>query len=32
MAKLADHVRRKHNVQVPTNTIVSYIRGKARRG
>ncbi len=32
MAKVADHVRKKHNVQVPTGTIVSYVRSKARQG
>ena len=32
MAKVADHVKKKHNVQVPTGTITSYIRGKAQQG
>ena len=31
MAKVADHVRKKHNVQVPTNTIVNYVRSKAQQ-
>ena len=32
MAKVVDHVRRKHNVQVTTDTIASYVRGKVRQG
>ena len=31
MAKVAEHVKKKHNVQVPTGTIVSYVRSKARQ-
>jgi hypothetical protein len=32
MAKVVEHVRSKHNVQVTTGTIASYVRGKARQG
>jgi predicted small metal-binding protein len=31
MAKVADHVRKKHGVKVPTETIVSYVRSKAKQ-
>ncbi len=30
MAKVADHVKRKHNVQVTTDTIWNFVRQKAR--
>ena len=32
MAKVADHVRKKHNVQVTTDTIGNYVKGKIRQG
>ncbi len=32
MAKVADHVRKKHNVEIPTGTIVSYVKSKVRQG
>ena len=32
MSKVAAHVKSKHNVQMPTETIVSYVRSKARQG
>jgi predicted small metal-binding protein len=32
MAKVVDHVRKKHNVQVTTGTIASYVKGKVRQG
>jgi predicted small metal-binding protein len=31
MAKVADHVRKKHKVQIPTDTIVNFVRSKARQ-
>ncbi len=31
MAKVADHVKKKHNVQVTTGTIAAYVRGKVRQ-
>lgn len=30
-AKVAEHARRKHNVQGMTDTIYSYLRGQAQR-
>ncbi len=30
MAKVADHVRKKHNVQTTTDTIANFVRGKVR--
>ena len=30
MAKVADHVKKKHNVPVTTDTIANYVRGKVR--
>lgn len=32
MRKVSDHVRKKHNVQVTTDTIANYVRSKARQG
>lgn len=32
MAKLTEHVRKKHNVQVTTGTIAAWVRGKVRQG
>lgn len=32
MAKVADHVRKKHNVPVTTGTIAAYVRSKVRQG
>lgn len=32
MVKVADHVKKKHNVQVTTATIANYVRGKIRQG
>ncbi len=32
MAKVADHVKKKHNVQAPTNTIVAYVKSLVRQG
>jgi len=32
MAKVSDHVRKKHNVEVTTGTIAAYVRGKVRQG
>jgi len=32
MAKVVEHVRRKHNVQVTTDTIGNYVRSKAQQG
>ena len=32
MAKIAEHVKRKHNVQVTTGTLAAYVRGKIRQG
>ena len=32
MAKVVEHVRRKHNVPVTTDTIANYVRGKVRQG
>jgi hypothetical protein len=29
---VAEHVKKKHNVQVTTGTIAAYIKGKARQG
>ncbi len=31
MSKVAEHVRKKHGVKVPTETIVGYIRSKAQQ-
>ncbi len=31
MEKVADHVRQKHDVHTPTQTITSYVRGKVRQ-
>jgi hypothetical protein len=31
MAKVAEHVRKKHHVQVTTGTIGAYIKGKVRQ-
>ncbi len=31
MAKVADHVRQKHDVHTPTQTIANYVRGKVRQ-
>jgi len=32
MGKVAAHVKSKHNVQIPTDTIVQYVKSKARQG
>jgi len=32
ISKVAAHVKSKHNVQMPTDTIVQYVRSKARQG
>ena len=32
MAKVSDHVRKKHNVQTTTGTIAAFVRGKVRQG
>ncbi len=32
MAKVAEHVKKKHNVQVTTGTIAAYVKGKVRQG
>jgi hypothetical protein len=32
IAKVADHVKKKHNVQTPTSTIVNFVKGKVRQG
>lgn len=32
MAKVAEHVRKKHNVEVTTGTIAAFIKGKVRQG
>jgi hypothetical protein len=32
MAKIAEHVKHKHNVQVTTGTLAAYVRGKIRQG
>jgi hypothetical protein len=29
---VAEHVKKKHNVPVPTATIVNYVKGKVRQG
>lgn len=31
MGKVADHVRKKHGVKVPTDTIVNYVKSKSRQ-
>ena len=31
MAKVADHVQKKHAVHTPTDTIASFVRGNIRR-
>jgi predicted small metal-binding protein len=31
MQKVAEHVRKKHNVQQPTDTIVNFVKTKIRR-
>ena len=31
LAKIAEHVRHKHAVKTPTDTIVNYVRAKLRR-
>jgi predicted small metal-binding protein len=31
-AKVTEHARRKHNVQVMTDTIYNYLRNQAQRG
>ena len=31
MAKVAEHVKKKHNVQVTTGTIAAFVRGKIRQ-
>ncbi len=31
MGKVADHVRRKHAVHTPTETITNFVRGKIRQ-
>ena len=31
MSKVAEHVKKKHNVQVTTATIGAYVRGKVRQ-
>lgn len=31
MSKVADHVRSKHGVHTPTETITSFVRGKVRQ-
>lgn len=31
MAKVAEHVRNKHNVQVTTGTIAAWVLGKVRQ-
>jgi predicted small metal-binding protein len=31
MAKVAEHVRRKHKVAVTTDTIANFVRSKVRR-
>ncbi len=31
MAKVADHVRKKHGVKVPTDTIVNYVKSKSKQ-
>jgi predicted small metal-binding protein len=30
LAKIAEHIRKKHAVKTPTDTIVSYVRAKLR--
>jgi uncharacterized protein (UPF0254 family) len=32
MGKVAEHVKKKHNVQVTTGTIAAFVRGKIRQG
>ncbi len=32
MAKVADHVKRKHNVPVTTGTIAAFVKSKVRQG
>ncbi len=32
MGKVAEHVKKKHNVQVTTDTIATYVKGKVRQG
>lgn len=32
MAKVAEHVRTKHNVEVTTGTLAAFIKGKVRQG
>jgi hypothetical protein len=29
---VAEHVKKKHNVQITTGTIAAYVRGKVRMG
>ena len=31
MAKVTEHVRRKHSVQVTTGTLAAWVRGKVRQ-
>lgn len=31
MAKVAEHVRKKHHVEVTTGTIAAWVRGKIRQ-
>ena len=31
MSKVSDHVRQKHGVHTPTQTIASFVRGKVRQ-
>ena len=32
MAKVAEHVRKKHNVEVTTGTIAAFVKSKVRQG
>jgi predicted small metal-binding protein len=31
VAKIAEHVRKKHGVKTPTDTIVNYVRSRMRQ-
>jgi predicted small metal-binding protein len=31
VAKVAEHVKQKHDVQTPTNTIVNYVKRRVRQ-